>query len=148
MPPALHPGFSGPWRPLSALSSTPATFDCLCFFIYREHYGFERTFPTHRAFLSYTLSLTFLIQPTFIKALREPAVLPWNLQGFMLILEIQTWPICFFWFPAIHILHIQKNSFLNSTKYYHKLLKGKSVVYLLLTLFELFLLVQSICKDY
>ena len=52
----------------------------------------------------------------------------------------------FFWFPAIHILHIQKNSFLNSTKYYHKLLKGKSLVYLLL--FELFLLVQSICKDY
>ena len=31
----------------------------------------------------------------------------------------------FVWFTAIHNLHIQKNSFLNSTKYYHELLVVK-----------------------
>ena len=31
----------------------------------------------------------------------------------------------FVWFTAIHRLHIQKNSFLNSTKYYHELLVVK-----------------------
>ena len=31
MSPALHPSFSGPWRPTPALSSTPTTFDCLLF---------------------------------------------------------------------------------------------------------------------
>ena len=31
MSPALHPSFSGPWRPAPALSSTPTTFDCLLF---------------------------------------------------------------------------------------------------------------------
>ena len=29
MPLAFHPGFSGPWRPLPALSSTLATFGCI-----------------------------------------------------------------------------------------------------------------------
>ena len=31
LPPALHPGFSGPWRPPPALSSTLATFGCFTF---------------------------------------------------------------------------------------------------------------------
>ena len=31
MSPALHPGFSGPWRPPPALSSTLATFGCFTF---------------------------------------------------------------------------------------------------------------------
>ena len=56
MSPALHPGFSGPWRPPPALSSTPTTFDCLFFFIYRERYGFEWAFFTHRRFLPYAPS--------------------------------------------------------------------------------------------
>ena len=47
MSPALHPGYSDPWRSSPALSSTLTTFDCLFFFIYRECYGFEWTFlPT------------------------------------------------------------------------------------------------------
>ena len=47
MSPAFHPSLSGPWRPPPALSSTPTTFDCLFFFIYREHYSFEWHFlPT------------------------------------------------------------------------------------------------------
>ena len=60
MSPALHPGFSGLWRPPPALSSTPTSFDCLFFFIYCEHYGF------HWAF--FTLFLNILAQPAFIKA--------------------------------------------------------------------------------
>ena len=32
MPEALHPSFSGPWRPPPALSSTPTTFDCFFLF--------------------------------------------------------------------------------------------------------------------
>ena len=66
MPPALHPGFSDPWRPPIALSSMLASFHFLCFFIYRESYGFEWAFFTHRYFLPYTLSPTFLT--AFIKA--------------------------------------------------------------------------------
>ena len=31
LPPALHPGFSGPWRPPPALRSTLATFGCFTF---------------------------------------------------------------------------------------------------------------------
>ena len=60
MSPALHPGFSDPWRSSPALSSTPTTFDCLFFSIYRECYGFEwvffilHSFPTfwHNLLLS------------------------------------------------------------------------------------------------
>ena len=44
MSPALHPGFSGPRRPPPALSSTPTTFDCLCFFILCKRCGFEWAF--------------------------------------------------------------------------------------------------------
>ena len=51
----------------------------------------------------------------------------------------------FVWFTVIHNLHVQKNSFLNSVKYYHELLVVKGLVYMLLTRFELFSLVQSIC---
>ena len=64
--PALHPGFSGPWRPPPALSSTPTTFDCL-FFIYCECYGFEWVFYP-QAFLTLCSFRTFLTQPAFTKA--------------------------------------------------------------------------------
>ena len=47
---ALHPGFSGLWNPPPALSSTPTTFDGLFFFIFRECYGIEEAFFTHRRF--------------------------------------------------------------------------------------------------
>ena len=75
MSPALHPGFSGLWRPPTALRSTPTTSDCLFFFIYHERYGFEWAFFTHRRFLAYAPSRHFwhipniLAQPVFIKVL-------------------------------------------------------------------------------
>ena len=96
MSPALHPGFSDPWRSPPALSSTPTTFDCLFFFIYRERYGFEWAFFTHRCFLPYTPSQHFWHNLLLSRLPWEPAVIPWNLQGFILILKTQTRPICLF----------------------------------------------------
>ena len=62
LPLALHPSFSGPWRPPPALSSTLDTFGCFTFVRlfrhslkpYRKCYGFKRVFFTHRYFLSST----------------------------------------------------------------------------------------------
>ena len=90
MSPALHPGFSGPWKPPPALSSTPTTFGCLFFLIYRERYGFERAFFTHRCFLPYAPSRHFWRNLLLSRLPWEPAVIPWNLQGFILILETQS----------------------------------------------------------
>ena len=124
MSPALHPGFSCPWRPSTALSSTPTTFDYLFFFIYNKRYGFEWAFfghrrflpyaParhfwhnhkrygfewaffTHRHFLPYAPSQHFWHNLLLSRPSWEPAVLPWSLQGFILILKTQTRPICLF----------------------------------------------------
>ena len=68
MPLALNPGFSGPWRPPPALTSTLTTFDCLFFFIYPIYDSFEWAFFTHRRFLPLCSFPTFLAQPVFIKA--------------------------------------------------------------------------------
>ena len=87
---ALHPGFSDPWRPPPALSSTPTTFDCLCFFIYCERYGFEWAFFTHRRFLPYA-PLTCVYQASLGAGSYSS-----SLQGFILILETQTRPIYLF----------------------------------------------------
>ena len=92
--PALHPGFSGPWSPPPALISTLTTFDCIFVFIYCKRCGFELAFFTHRRFLPYAPSPTF-----YLRLSRPPwelGILPWSLQGFILILETQTRPICLF----------------------------------------------------
>ena len=69
---ALHPGFSGLWRSLPALSSTPTTFDCLFVFIYCERYGFEWAFFTHRHFLPYAPSQHFWHNLLLSRLLWEP----------------------------------------------------------------------------
>ena len=63
---------------------------------YRERYGFEWAFFTHRGFLPYTSSPTFFTQPTFIKASWEPVDLSWRFQGLPLRFETYTQPICLF----------------------------------------------------
>ena len=141
MPPALHPGFSGMWRPPPALSSTLATFDCFCFSVYRERYDFEWAFFTHRRFFPCAASPDFwhnLLLSAGSSSLKFAGLnaYPWNTDP----------PHLFVWFTAIHNLDFQKNSFLIRTKYYHELLVIKSLVYLLLTHFELFSL--ALCKDY
>ena len=81
MSPALHPSFSGLSRPPPALSSTPTTFDCLFFFIYRERYGFEWAFFTHRRFLPYAPSRHFWHNLLLSRPPLEPAVLPLKFVG-------------------------------------------------------------------
>ena len=61
---------------------------------YLERYGFEWAFFTHRRFLPYGPSPTFWLR--FSSLPWEPAVLPWSLQVFILILETQTQHICLF----------------------------------------------------
>ena len=131
-----------PWRPPPALRSrsTPTTFNCLFFFIYRERYGFEWAFFIHRRFLPYDPSSTFkarLQRPPW-----KPEVLPWSFQGFMLILETQTRPIYFFDWQQFTIFIFRRIHF----KFYQTLswiACGESLVYPLLTRFELFSLVQG-----
>ena len=83
MPPAFHPGFSGPWRPSPDLSSTLATFDCLCFFIYCRRYDFRGIFYTQVFFLPYVASPNFWFILRLWRPPWEPPVLPWSLQGFI-----------------------------------------------------------------
>ena len=78
---ALYPGFSDPWRPLPALSSTPTTFDYLFFFIYCERYGFECAFFTHRRFLPHAPSQHFWHNLLLSRLPWEPAVIPWNFRA-------------------------------------------------------------------
>ena len=59
---------------------------------YRECYSFGWAFFTHRRFLPYAPSPTFYLRLSTLPW--GPAVLPWSLLGFILILETQTWPIC------------------------------------------------------
>ena len=72
----------------------------------------------------------------------EPAVLPWSLQGFILILVTKTQPIC-----LINSNPQSSYSERFSFKFYHILLWiGCGEIYLLLTRFELLSLVQSHIK--
>ena len=140
---ALHPGFSGLRRSPPALSSTLTTFDCLRFCIYCERYGFERVFFTHRCFLPYAPSPAFFTQRAFIKTSLGASSSSLKFAGLHTDPQNTDPTHLFVWFTVIHNLHIQKNSFLNSTIYYHELLVAKSLVYMLLTRFELFSLVQN-----
>ena len=72
------------------------TFWILLLQFCRERYGFEWVFFTHRCFLSYASSQDFCHNLLLSRPLWELAVLPRSLQGFMLILETQTRPLCLF----------------------------------------------------
>ena len=98
----------------------------------------SRCFLPTGVFYPTLLHRHFLLNLRLSRPPWEPAVLPWSLQGFILILETQT--------RCIRFLDSQKSqndSVLRSTTYYHELLVVKSLVYMLLTCFELFSLVQS-----
>ena len=85
-------------------------------------------FFTHRRFLPYAPSPIFLTQPAFIKTSLRAG------NSFLEFAGLHADPCnthlahLFVWFTAIHNLDIQKNSFLNCAKYYHKLLVIKSLV--------------------
>ena len=91
------------FRPILYFQPSPSQSDSRHFHFstiplssYHERYGFEWTFFTHRRFLSYAPSQHFWHNLLLSRPPWEPAVLPWSLQGFILILETQTRPICLF----------------------------------------------------
>ena len=87
--------------------STPTTFDWLFFFIYPRRYGFEWAFFTHRCFLPYAPSQHFWSNLLLSRLPWEPAVIPWNLQGFMLVLEKHRPG------PSVCLIHSNPQSFTN-----------------------------------
>ena len=60
-----------------------------------ERYGLEWAFFYPQVFFALR-SFTDILNLRLSRPPWEPAVLPWSLQGFMLILETQTRPICLF----------------------------------------------------
>ena len=90
----LHPfcTFSQPiaeWFATLSFSTIPLSS-------YPERYGFERAFFTCRHFLPYATSQHFWHKLLLSRFPWELAVIHWNFQGFILILETQTRPICLF----------------------------------------------------
>ena len=86
-----------------------ATFDCFCFSISRERYGFEWALFTHRRF--FTLMLIphiFCHNLLLSRPPWEPTVPPWSLQGVMAILETQTRLTCLFDSPQSSILILRR----------------------------------------
>ena len=95
------------------LSAQPITewfvtlsFSTILFSSYHKGYGFEWAFFTHRRFLPYTPS-QHLWHSLLLSRLRwELAVILWNLQGFILIIETQARPICL-------LIHSNPQSFIH-----------------------------------
>ena len=75
---------------------TALSFSTIPLSSYRERYGFEWAFFTHRRFLPYAPSRHFSHNLLLSRLPWEPAVIPWKLKGFILILKTQTRPICLF----------------------------------------------------
>ena len=98
MSPALHLGFSDPWRFPPTLSSTLTTFDWLFIFIYRECYGFELAFFTLHS------SLTFCHNLLLSRFHREPAVTFLKVAGLHTDLRNTDLTDLFVWFTVNHNL--------------------------------------------
>ena len=85
------------------LSAQPITewfvtlsFSTILLSSYHKGYGFEWAFFTHRRFLPYTPSQHFGTTCFYQGFTRSRQLLSWKLQGFILIVETQTQPICLF----------------------------------------------------
>ena len=81
-------------RPIAEWFAT-LSFSTIPLSSYCERYSFEWAFLTHSVFYL-TLLRNILAQSAFIRLPWELAVIPWNLQGFILVLEAQIQPICLF----------------------------------------------------
>ena len=91
------------FRPILYFQPSPSQSDSRHFHFlaiplssYHERYGFKWAVFTHRCFLPYTPSQHFWHNLLLSRLPWEPAVIPWKLQGFILILETQTRLICLF----------------------------------------------------
>ena len=91
------------FRPILYFQPSPSQSDSRHFHFstiplssYRERYGFEWAFFTHRRFLPYAPSQHFGTTCFCQGFAKSRQLLSWKLQGFILILKTQTWPICLF----------------------------------------------------
>ena len=97
------------FRPILYFQPSPSQSDLWHFHFstiplssYRKRYGFEWAFFTHRRFLPYAPSRHFWHSQHFGTTCFYQGftgswqLLSWKLQGFILILETQTRPICLF----------------------------------------------------
>ena len=88
-----------PWllRPVKASTSSELYPNYFWLpFLFHLLRALKWAFFTHRRFLPYAPSRHFWHNLLLSRLPWEPAVIPWNLQGFILILETQTRPICLF----------------------------------------------------
>ena len=131
MPPAFHPGFWDSWRSPPPLSSTLATLDCFTFpsHFYRECYGFDWAFFTHRRFLPYIPS-PHLAQPAFIKASLGPGSSSLKVAGPPTKVRNIDAAYLFVW--------ITQCSAKGISRFYLRVTTGRLMKNLLLTGFELF----------
>ena len=114
----LHPSvdYHQIFRPILYFQTSPSQSDSRHFYFstiplssYRECYGFEWAFFTHSRFFILHSFLTFWLIPDILAYFQHFGrtcfyqdftgswqLLSWKLQGFILILETQTRPICLF----------------------------------------------------
>ena len=123
----LSPGFSTHFilsaQPIAEWFPNTFIFSTIPLSSYRQRYGFERALITHRRLLPYAHSPTFYLRLSKVSpGAGSPSLKIAGLHSD----RRNTGPVhLFIWFIVIHNLHDQNNSFLNSTKYYHKLLVVK-----------------------
>ena len=142
LPPGFYTHFILSAQPIAKWFTT-LSFSTFPGSSYRKRYGFEWAFFTHRYFLRYASSPTFLTQHAFIKASLGAGNSSLKFSGLYTDPRNTDMAHLFVWITVIHNLHIQKDWFLYSTIYYHELLVVRSLVYILLACFKLFSLVQS-----
>ena len=106
MSPTLHLGFSGPWRPPPALSSTLTTFNCLFVFIYRERYGFEWAFL-------HTGVFCLMLLPDIFGTIRFYQGFPGSRQLFLEICKATYWSSKHRSGPSVCLIHSNPQSFIN-----------------------------------
>ena len=129
MSPALHPGFSGPWRPPPALSSTLTTVITFSFSSTRALRIWVGVFYP-QAFFTLCSFQTFLAQPAFIKASLGAGSYSLKFLGIHTDPRNAEPAHLFVWFTAIHNLVF---IYVNIAKV---LLVVKSLIRLAATLFS------------
>ena len=153
MPATLDLGFWGPWRPPPALSSTLATFDCLCFFSSIQALRFWLGIFYPQA------SFTLRSFPNIFDSTCVYQSLPGSRQFSLEVCRASSWSSKHKPGPSVYLIFCYL-IYSNPQPWYSEefffefyqilpwITCGKSVVYLLLTRFEFFSLVESICKDH
>ena len=146
----LHPFYTFSWAHRSVISNTfVLTFPGPSFTFLPRALRFWVAIFYSQVFFTLRSFPTFLPQPAFISRASLGVG-----SSFFEFVGLHADPPnihpahLFVWFTAICNLDIQKNSYLNRTKYYHKLLVVKSLVICSLFVSNSFCLFKVVFKDY